>query len=82
MKVRDLIETERRLGYRYEIPGEAEHYQWICPPCRRALHALAQGRLWNGSRGKATLPQPMPVYANPGMGEGPLGVEDERRFHP
>jgi hypothetical protein len=83
MKVQDLIETERQLGYHYEIPGgQVEHYQWICPPCRRALHALAQGRLWNGSRGTTMAPQPMPVYANPGMGEGPLGVEDASNFHP
>lgn len=83
MKVADLIETERRLGYRYEVPERGvEHYQWICPPCRRALHALAQGRLWNGSRGVASLPQPMPRFANPGPGEGPLGAEDARNYHP
>ena len=44
MHVSDLIQVERELGYRYEIdqPG-LEHYQWICPPCRRAMFALAQG---------------------------------------
>jgi hypothetical protein len=26
-----------------------EHYQWICPACRRRLPALAQGRLWQGN---------------------------------
>lgn len=83
MKVLDLIETEKKLGYAYEMPGtSAEHYQWICPPCRRALHALAQGRLWNGSRGEASLPVAMPIYANRGMGEGPLGTEDAGNFHP
>ncbi|HEX7117955.1 MAG TPA: hypothetical protein VF212_04170 [Longimicrobiales bacterium] len=83
MKVRDLIETERRLGYRYEVPDdEIGHYQWICPPCRRALLALAQGRLWNGSRGTAAPPHPMPVYVNAGRGEGPLGAEDAGNFHP
>jgi hypothetical protein len=25
---------------------------------------------------------PMPVYANPGAGEGPLGREDAENFHP
>jgi hypothetical protein len=30
MHIEDLIEVERKLGYRYEIPGsEAEHYQWV-----------------------------------------------------
>jgi hypothetical protein len=90
MKVEDLIETERGLGYAYEIPGSpVEHYQWICPPCRRALHALAQGRIWQGhpagapeSPTTAPTPQPMPTYANPGIGEGPLGPEDAANFHP
>ncbi len=82
MKVRDLIETQRGLGFTYEMAGPAEHYQWICPPCRRAMFALAQGRLWNGSRGTEFGPIPMPVYVNPGAGEGPLGHEDARNFHP
>lgn len=83
MKVEDLIETERKLGYAYEIPGNAAgHYQWICPRCRRALLALAQGRLWHGSRGAAAPPHPMPEFGNPGMGEGPLGAEDAANFHP
>ena len=50
MHVTDLIQVERDLGYRYEIEGEAiEHYQWICPRCRRAMLALAQGRLRAGA---------------------------------
>src|SRR5690606_9946971 len=84
MKVEDLIETERQLGFRYEMEGGAEHYQWICPPCRRAMFALAQGRLWNGSRAGADGPipmeMPMPVLVNPG--QGPLGPEDAANFHP
>ncbi|HXF62791.1 MAG TPA: hypothetical protein VNK95_14300 [Caldilineaceae bacterium] len=85
--VEDLIQTEQALGYRYTMPGHpAEHYQWICPPCRRAMFALAQGRLWMGHRGGTALgdgaPSPMPVYVNPGIGEGPLGPEDARNFHP
>ncbi len=50
MHVEDLITVERQLGYRYELPGsEVEHYQWVCPRCRRAVLALAQGGLWNGT---------------------------------
>jgi hypothetical protein len=49
MHVEDLIEVERKLGFRYELEGEAEHYQRICPRCRRAMLALAQGRLWRQS---------------------------------
>ena len=87
MHVLDLIEVERALGYRYEIPGSpVEHYQWICPPCRRTSFALAQSLLWSGTRGGASLPQqeliPMPVHVNPGIGEGPLGSEDKENFHP
>jgi hypothetical protein len=82
MKVQDLIETERALGFHYETGDAVEHYQWICPPCRRALFALSQGRLWNGSRGTAAVPMPMPVYVNRGAGEGPLGPEDAANFHP
>ena len=47
LQVKDLIEVERELGYRYETnaPG-VEHYQYICPACRRSLLAIAQGELW------------------------------------
>ncbi|HEY3497702.1 MAG TPA: hypothetical protein VGK73_23555 [Polyangiaceae bacterium] len=86
--VLDLIEVERQLGYRYEIPdGKAEHYQWICPPCRRASFAMAQGLSWIGHRGGTRLPAgggnlPMPVHANGGFGQGPLDSEDAENFHP
>jgi hypothetical protein len=50
MHVEDLIAVERQLGYRYEAPGSSvEHYQWVCPACRRGLLALAQGTLWQGA---------------------------------
>ncbi len=52
MHVEDLIDVERKLGYRYDLPAqEAGHYQRICPRCRRAMLAMAQGRLWDQSRG-------------------------------
>ena len=36
MHIQDLITVERQLGYRYETKDSAtEHYQWICPRCRR-----------------------------------------------
>lgn len=90
--VADLIETEQALGYRYQMAGHGplgavEHYQWICPPCRRALVALAQAKLWQPERqGVVAVPpsqaHPMPVYVNPARREGPLGWEDEKNFHP
>jgi hypothetical protein len=49
IQINDLIEVERELGYRYEIEGqEADHYQRICPACRRSMVGLAQGDLWHG----------------------------------
>jgi hypothetical protein len=87
MHITDLIQVEQELGYDYTIPGsEVEHYQWICPPCRRAAVAQAQGQLWQTAQnGSATFPsqtKPVtPTYVNPGQGEGPLGEEDARNFH-
>ncbi len=47
LQINDLIEVERELGYRYETnaPG-VDHYQHICPACRRSMLAIAQGALW------------------------------------
>jgi hypothetical protein len=52
MQVDDLITVERELGYKYETPDTpgVEHYQQICPGCRRSMLAIAQGSLW-GRRG-------------------------------
>jgi hypothetical protein len=47
MMVRDLAVVERELGFSYEMDEGAEHYQQICPRCRRALFGLAQGRAWS-----------------------------------
>lgn len=47
MHVEDLIQVQKQLGYRYEVnQPEVEHYQWICPACRRRMLAVAQGQLW------------------------------------
>ena len=47
--IRDLTIVERELGFSYEMDGRrgADHYQQICPRCRRALFGLAQGALWS-----------------------------------
>jgi hypothetical protein len=48
-QVEDLITVERDLGYRYELDGPAagaDHYQRICPRCRRVTLGIAQGELW------------------------------------
>ena len=86
MHVEDLITVERQLGYRYEInDSPTEHYQWVCPPCRRSLLALAQGQLWGRESGipvEVAGSMPMPVFGNPGPNQGPLGEEDRMNFHP
>ncbi len=45
MHVEDLVVVQRQLGFRYELEGDAEHYAWICPRCRRRLVALAHDRV-------------------------------------
>lgn len=57
MHVEDLIQVEHELGYRYELPEHpAGHYQRICPRCRRAMLAIAQGQLWDQARGWPETP--------------------------
>lgn len=84
MHIADLIQTECELGYAYQVADpNVEHYQWICPRCRRALFALAQGRLKAGGTAvPAPLPAPMPAFANPSIGQGPLSREDQNNYHP
>lgn len=88
LHVQDLIGVEQKLGYRYEMEGEGQHYQWICPPCRRAMLALAQGQTWTGEHGDMPLQTedsdpflPHPVFGNPEVTEGPLGSEDKKNLH-
>lgn len=89
MHAEDLIEVERRLGFDYRIAagaaaghGATDHYQRVCPPCRRALLAAAQGAAWRGVRGGVLMaPGAAPAHVNPGLGEGPLGSADAENFH-
>ncbi|MBZ0114810.1 MAG: MFS transporter [Thermoanaerobaculia bacterium] len=82
MHAEDLIDVQRRLGFDYRIDGVTDHYQRVCPPCRRALLAAAQGAAWRGVRGGVLVaPGTAPRYVNPGQGEGPLGLEDAENFH-
>ncbi len=45
MQVADLKIVEQELGIDYRMSGAVDHYQQICPACRRRLVALNQGRL-------------------------------------
>ena len=56
LHVADLIAVERELGYDYRVEdAEIDHYQRICPACRRKMLAIAQGNL--GAR--ATVVDPI-----------------------
>lgn len=89
MHLEDLLQVERQLGFRYELAGSpVEHYQFVCPPCRRALVALSQGAAANAHRPEIVFAaEPLPVhvttgrYANSGLYQGPLGEEDATNFH-
>jgi hypothetical protein len=51
LHVDDLIDVQRQLGYQYETPDSSvDHFQRICPRCRRLLPALTQGRLWRAAQ--------------------------------
>jgi hypothetical protein len=54
--VRDLKVVERELGFRYELSGAGptQHYQEVCPSCRRALFGLAQSALWSPTLSSAS----------------------------
>jgi hypothetical protein len=83
MHLDDLITVQHALGFRYEDDGPVGHYQWICPPCRRALVAIAQARAFGrevAAHGP-DRPAATPAFANPGLGSGPLGSEDRANFH-
>jgi hypothetical protein len=45
MHVNDLKDVERALQIRYELPN-GEHYQDVCPACRRKSLAMAQDGKW------------------------------------
>ncbi len=57
MHIQDLIAVEEQLGFEYEMKtpdGKPNgHYQHICPKCRRALLAIAQGQLRKPDAGNA-----------------------------
>jgi hypothetical protein len=58
--IRDLITVERELGFTYQMDARtgAEHYQQICPRCRRALFGLAQSALWREPAGNEAADHP------------------------
>jgi hypothetical protein len=75
----DLAVVTERLGYRYG------NYSSVCPRCRRAMVVLTQARAWSGVIGGRPMVSegaPRSRLGNRAIGEGPLGEEDLRNFHP
>jgi hypothetical protein len=50
MMLRDLIVVERELGFAYDMDQArgTDHFQQVCPRCRRSLFGLAQSAAWAG----------------------------------
>ena len=55
-QVEDLKVVTAKIGYKYALTtheqnaAEADHYQHICPKCRRSMLVLAQGKRWAQER--------------------------------
>jgi MFS transporter, NNP family, nitrate/nitrite transporter len=49
--IEDLRAILPELGFDYRIPGPAEHWQALCPACKRRTIAAAQMRIQETSRG-------------------------------
>lgn len=46
MHIDDLVKVLGQVGYRYTMNnGSTDHYQHICPKCRRAMLGLSQGNI-------------------------------------
>ena len=54
MHVNDLTTVQRQLDFNYEL-NDGAHYQQVCPRCRRALLAVAQGKLWQSASVQPSL---------------------------
>ena len=66
MQVADLKQVLVELAFDYRLDGPVDHYQDICPPCRRKLLALNQARTLHGVGSWGTDPRPLtPVFPTP-----------------
>jgi MFS transporter, NNP family, nitrate/nitrite transporter len=51
MHIEDLRTVLPQLGFDYSLPGEAGHWQQLCPACKRKSLSVAQLRIREESRG-------------------------------
>jgi hypothetical protein len=57
--IEDLRAILPELGFDYRIPGPAEHWQALCPACKRRTIAIAQMRIKDAGRAvEPQLPSP------------------------
>ena len=70
--VRDLTIVEKELGFSYEMDARsgAEHYQQICPRCRRSMRLVQARRETDPATGLVVISR---QWRCPGCGEQMLG---------
>lgn len=51
MQIEDLRHVLPELGYDYSMAGAADHWQAVCPPCKRKSIALSQLKAKEGAHG-------------------------------
>ena len=57
--IEDLRAILPELGFDYRVPGPAEHWQALCPACKRRTIANAQMRVKDAARAvEPQLPSP------------------------
>lgn len=52
MQIEDLRRVLPQLGFDFSMQGEAEHWQAVCPPCKRKSLALSQLKAKEGAHGQ------------------------------
>jgi hypothetical protein len=55
MQIDDLREVLPQLGFDFSMPGEAGHWQALCPACKRKSIALSQLKAKEGTHGQAAI---------------------------
>jgi nitrate/nitrite transporter NarK len=55
MHVDDLRLVLKQLGFDYSMPGPAQHWQQLCPACKRKAIASAQLRIKERQHGQSTV---------------------------
>jgi NNP family nitrate/nitrite transporter-like MFS transporter len=57
MHIDDLRAVLPQVGFDYSMPGQAGHWQALCPPCKRKTLAIARMRLTQNAGGSLEVPR-------------------------